>query len=87
MPYVLTGKLGYVRKTTVYLSDDIERRMRRAARRLGLSRAEITRAALDEYLDRRERDAGLPPSVGAGDNPRVSAADYETRLAERWRSR
>lgn len=59
--------------------------MRRTAKRLGLSRAAMTRAALEEYLERRERDGTLPPSVGAGENPDVSAADYEARLARLWR--
>jgi predicted transcriptional regulator len=73
-----------VRKTTIYLPESIERRMSRAAKRLGKSRAEITRAALDDYLDRSERVASLPASVGMGNNPNAAASDYEERLAERW---
>jgi Arc/MetJ-type ribon-helix-helix transcriptional regulator len=72
------------RKTTVYLPDDTERRMRRAAKRLGISRAEITRAALEEYLERSERRGVLPPSVGMGENSATTAADYEERLARSW---
>jgi hypothetical protein len=73
-----------MRKTTVYLPDETERRMRRAATHLGLSRAEITRAALEEFLERTERRGVLPPSVGMGDNPATAAADYEERLARSW---
>lgn len=87
MPYILAGRLSGMRKTTIYLSESTERRMRRAAKRLGVSRAEITRAALEEYLDRSEREGSLPPSVGMGENPQASAADYEARLARLWRSR
>lgn len=76
-----------MRKTTVYLPESTERRMLRAAKRLGKSRAEITRAALEEYLDRSEREGGLPPSVGMGENRAASAADYEARLASLWRTR
>lgn len=76
-----------MKKTTIYLSENTERRMRRAARRLGKSRAEITRDALDEYLERREREGGLPPSVGSGENPDASAHDYKARLARLWRPR
>lgn len=74
-----------MRKTTVYLPDVTERRIRRAAKRLGVSQAELTRAALEQYLDRSERGEGLPPSVGMGENPRATAADYEKRLARHWR--
>jgi len=73
-----------VRKTTIYLPESIHRRMDRAAKRLRLSRAEITRAALEDYLDRSEQARGLPPSVGMGDNPTDRAADYEQRLARGW---
>lgn len=75
-----------MRKTTIYLSVSTEDRMRRAARRLDKSRAEITRIALDEYLTRNERQATLPPSVGMGENAGATARDYEERLAERWTS-
>ncbi len=84
MPYVLGGIVEGVRKTTIYLPEGIHRRMGRAAKRLRLSRAEITRAALEEYLDRSERARGLPPSVGMGENPTDRAADYEQRLARGW---
>jgi len=76
-----------MRKTTIYLTERTELRMRRASKRLGKSRAEIARAALDEFLDRAERTGALPPSVGMGENPAVDAADYEDRLARDWRPR
>ena len=74
-----------MRKTTVYLPDSTERRIRRVAKRLGMSQAELTRTALEQYLDRSERGEGLPPSVGMGENPKATAADYEERLARHWR--
>jgi Arc/MetJ-type ribon-helix-helix transcriptional regulator len=74
-----------MRKTTVYLPDSTARRIRRAATRLGVSRAEITRAALDEFLERSERNGALPPSVGMGENAASAAADDEERLARYWR--
>lgn len=76
-----------VRKTTLYISDQIDARLRRAARRLGRSRAQLTREALAEFLERNEREPGLPPSVGMGSNPDVRAADDEARLARAWRRR
>jgi hypothetical protein len=38
-----------VRKTTVYLPDDLKLRLERAAEDNGLSEAELIRAAIDEY--------------------------------------
>ena len=76
-----------MRKTTIYLPESTERRIRQASKRLGKSRAEITREALETYLDGAERTRGLPPSVGMGANPNVKAADYEARLAQRWPKR
>jgi hypothetical protein len=38
-----------VRKTTVYLPDDLKLRLERAADDNGLSEAELIRAAVDEY--------------------------------------
>jgi Arc/MetJ-type ribon-helix-helix transcriptional regulator len=76
-----------MRKTTIYLPDALERRMRQAAELLGKSRAEITREAIEQYLDRTERGRGLPPSVGMGANADAPAAAYRDRLAEGWRRR
>lgn len=76
-----------MRKTTIYLPDDLERRMRQAAELLGKSRADITREALEQYLDRAERERGLPPSVGMGDNAGAPAASFRDRLAEGWGKR
>ncbi len=57
------------------------------AKRLGKSRAEITRTALEDYLNRSEGATCLPPWVGLGDNPNAPAADYEERLARYWGGR
>jgi Arc/MetJ-type ribon-helix-helix transcriptional regulator len=76
-----------MRKTTIYLPDALERRMRHAAELLGKSRADITREALEQYLDRAESVRGLPPSVGMGRNTDTPAATFRDRLAEGWRPR
>lgn len=73
-------------KTTVYITERTKRRLRRAAKRLGKSHAEITRTALDRYLDDAERKRSLPPSIGMGSNPGLRARDYEAWLAERWQA-
>lgn len=76
-----------MRKTTIYLPDALERRMRQAAELLGKSRADITREALEQYLDRCEDQRGLPPSVGMGDNAATTASSYRERLAKGWQRR
>jgi len=76
-----------MRKTTIYLPDALERRMRQAADLLGKSRAEITREAIEQYLDRAEDMRGLPPSVGMGHNADAPATSFRDRLAEGWGSR
>jgi Arc/MetJ-type ribon-helix-helix transcriptional regulator len=76
-----------MRKTTIYLPDELERRMRQAAELLGKSRAEITREAIEQYLDRAEGARGLPPSVGMGRNAEAPAARFRDRLAKGWRPR
>lgn len=81
------GTVGVVRKTTIYLPDVLERRMRQAADLLGKSRADITREALEQYLDRCEGRRGLPPSVGMGDNSGAPASNYKERLAKGWGKR
>jgi hypothetical protein len=83
MPYILAGTLLVVHKTTVYLPESTHRRVGRAAKRLGKSQAEITRSALEDYLDRSERAAGTP-WLGIASNPNAPAADYKERLAKYW---
>lgn len=84
MPYVIGGTVAAMRKTTIYLPDALERRMRQASELLGKSRAEITREALEQYLDRSESRRGLPPSVGMGANANAPAASFKERLSEGW---
>lgn len=70
-------------KTTIYLPENTHKRIGRVAKRMGKSRAEITRSALDDYLDRNERVADLP-WLGIASNPNAPAAEYKERLAKYW---
>jgi hypothetical protein len=87
VPPVAGGTVRHMRKSTIYLPDALERRMRQAADLLGKSRADITREALEHYLDRCESLRGLPPSVGMGDNADAPASSYKERLARGWGKR
>lgn len=72
-------------KTTLYLTPELRRRLRVAARRTGRRQAEVIRSALDAYLD--EGQVNRPRSIGAGEDDVLEAGDTETWLRERWRTR
>lgn len=72
-------------KTTLYLPDDLQRRLRDAARREGRSQAELVREALSAYLEDSPRPT--PGSLGAGCDPDLPARDAEEWLESRWRER
>ena len=69
-------------KTTLYLTPELRRRLRDAARRSGRRQADVIRSALDAYLD--EGQANRPQSIGAGEDDALDAGDTETWLREHW---
>jgi metal-responsive CopG/Arc/MetJ family transcriptional regulator len=72
-----------VRKTTVYLPDDIRRDLDGAARDTGRPQAELIRAALRTFL--AERPPALPASIGRHrSGGGFAARDDEQVLADRW---
>lgn len=72
-------------KTTLYLPEDLQRRLRDAARREGRPQAELVRQALIEYLADAPRPT--PASVAAGCDPDLLARNAEEWLEARWRER
>jgi hypothetical protein len=78
---------GFVRKTTLYLPTDLERRLTAEAGRTGRPRAEIVRAALEEHLPPAPE---RPRLIGAGAGPVAPGVDSTNakswargRMAER----
>lgn len=71
-------------KTTLYLTPELRRRLRDAARRSGRRQADVIRSALDAYLDVGQ---ARPRSIGAGEDDGLDAGGTETWLRERWRAR
>ena len=69
-----------MRKLSVRLPESTELRLRRAAKRLGRPHTDIIGEAIEQYLNRSEREHALPPSVGMGSNAAVTAVDYEMRF-------
>jgi Arc/MetJ-type ribon-helix-helix transcriptional regulator len=80
VPYVVYG--AAVHKTTVYLPEDMRRRLDAVARDSGQSQAEVIRAALRAYLD--ERSEPLPASIGRYRGGAFAAQDDEEVLAATW---
>ena len=71
-----------VRKTTVYLPEDLMSELHDAARRSGRSQAELVRDALRAYLDGEDRPA--PRSFGRGADTELAARDSKAWLRRQW---
>lgn len=71
-----------MRKTTVYLSEQLERELKAKAKRTGVPQAELIRAALRQSLaaDGRPR----PRSVGVTAVPGLAGRDDERELRDAW---
>jgi hypothetical protein len=69
-------------KTTIYLTPELHRALKEAARLEKKPQADVLRRALEEYLGRKER----PPlrSVGVGEDRELSGADSEDWLRAEW---
>jgi hypothetical protein len=74
-----------MRKTTLYLPDELHETLRGAARRSGKPQADIVREALEAYLLQQPRP--LPRSIGAGDDAELAGRDAEAWLKEHWAPR
>ena len=69
-------------KTTVYLSEDLQRELKEVARRTGRREAVILREALADYLRRQVRPQ--PRSIGSGEDVELAARDSEAWLRDQW---
>jgi predicted transcriptional regulator len=68
------------RKTTIYLDDDLERDLERAARQRGVSKAEVIRVALREAVKNVNRP--VITAIGVGEGPGDVAADVDRHLRD-----
>lgn len=71
-----------MRKTTVYLPEDLDRALKAKAKRTGVPAAELLRAAVRQSLD--EDHPSWPRSIGAGAGGRFAAGDDEAVLERDW---
>jgi metal-responsive CopG/Arc/MetJ family transcriptional regulator len=79
------GSLRNVRKTTIYLPDDLRRALDAAARESGQSQADLIRRAVRAYL--ADRPQALPASIGRHRGGTFAARDDEALLEEAWGAR
>lgn len=71
-----------MRKTTIYLSEEIVGEIKLASKSEGRSEAEIVREALDDYFERRRRD--VPAIFGTWSGGTIGGANSEEWLRENW---
>jgi Arc/MetJ-type ribon-helix-helix transcriptional regulator len=69
--------LAYMQRTTVKLPDDLDAQLRHAAKRQGVTIAEVTRAALEEHLGTARRRR-----LGAAAAGRSGVSDISERIEE-----
>lgn len=69
-------------KTTLYLSRELHRALKEAARREGRPQAELVRGALEEYLSKKPQPS--IGSIGAGADEELSASRSEEWLENEW---
>lgn len=74
-----------MRKTTVYLPEELDRGLKAKARRDGVPAAELIRAAVRTALD--DEAPAQPRSIGAGSSGAFAAADDEAVLEREWGER
>jgi len=69
--------LAYMQRTTVKLPDDLDAQLRHAARRQGVTIAQVTRTALEEHLG-----AGSRRRLQAAGAGRSGTSDTSERIEE-----
>lgn len=75
----------FMKRTTVFLTDELDGMLQETSRRMHRSRAEIVREALEQYLEHRQRP--WPRSIGMGSNKdqSVTSENVKDWVRERWR--
>lgn len=73
-----------MKRTTIFLTDDLEQMLQETARRTHRPQAEIVRDALNQYL--RAQPRPWPRSIGVGSSaePFVTSENVKEWVRERW---
>lgn len=75
---------AHMKRTTIFLTDDLERLLQETARRTARPQAEIVREALSQYLQGQARP--WPRSIGMGENADQSVTSNTVKawVREQW---
>lgn len=72
-----------MKKTTLYLPEDLLLEFERVAKREDKTRAEISRELIESYV--REHQSPKPKAKGIYSDPEVNSTNYKDWLRENWR--
>jgi predicted transcriptional regulator len=72
-----------MKKTTIYIPDELKLSIEASARRRGESEAHVIREALVAYIAAEPKE--LPSVFGSVEDGTISAANYEDWLEENWK--
>jgi Ribbon-helix-helix protein, copG family len=75
----------YMKRTTVFLTDDLEHLLQEAARRAHRPQAEIVRDALTQYLRAHPRPWPRSLPMGENSDPSVTSENVKDWVREQWR--
>jgi hypothetical protein len=81
-PYMVSGKLLPLDKTTIYLPKELHVALKRTSRRTGKPQVQLIREALVAYLDDQTRPR--PATTGMISLATVSSDNLEEWLDENW---
>lgn len=70
------------KKTTLYLPEELQRRLKDAANRRREPQAQLVREALEEYLSKQR--PRRPRSLGAVDDLGIEAEDAKQWVRDQW---
>ena len=74
-----------MKRTTVFLTDELEQMLQDVARRTHRPQAEIVREALTEYLTARERPWPRSIGIGRSTDRSVTSENVKEWVREQWR--
>ncbi|MDR0359681.1 MAG: ribbon-helix-helix protein, CopG family [bacterium] len=73
-----------MQRTTIFVPDDLARRLRERARRAHRPQAELVREALARYLDEAPRPRPRSVGLGASRDPDVTSENVKHLAREEW---
>lgn len=73
-----------MKRTTIFLTDELEQGLHEVARRRQRPQAEILREALSQYLQAQERPWPRSVGMGSDSDPSVTSNNIKEWVREQW---